>query len=434
MLPTVVRCPPIQVLQVSLGSMMKSFLLFGIGVLYMIDQCMAAVSKSDSHDDRPPRGGRDGRGSKRRHRGNGSKDLFQKFAKVPTKELVKEAGRLFGHYDDYLDHDPKVWADLKEEHVAVLVSRAKTLSKDSRVKEDILTEKDMLTILKARKSSEPCALIGSSVFETDRVTPEMLKYIDFGCYEVILGKRSKSSRSERGDRDYDHGRKGESRRPFSEFYRRSGKSLELPDDVVKRYVESRLQMSQLRARSSSSHGDSDLQSCGMLGLYSKPCLQSKPVNWGWSCFQAAIEAEHQFEKLLGSSSRRDKRKSTEKGREKRKKGKKDEPKSRAKRDLQSDESDGDKRRLFDSRGSESMDSNGFLGRSRDGRKGISPDAYRLDKRSASKPARQTGEGWEGGVCGFPPAPDGIWGAFWTAASRVVQVRGDVQGIEGIRCI
>ena len=293
---------------------MKSLLLLSIGLLCIADECMASRSISEdsreSHGRPPSQRDRDGQRKRRRSSRGDSNDLFQKFSKVPKGELVKEAKHLFRYFDDYLDHDPKVWADLKEEHVAVLVARAKELSKGGRRKDDILTEKDMLAILKSRKTSEPCVLIGSSVFEASRVTAEMLQHIDFECYEMILGKFSRSSHHERDRRSHDGDRRErESSRPFKVFYERHGSHLELPEDVIRRYVESHLRMSHLRARSSSSHGESDLQFCGMLGVYSKYMSAKQTSQLGWSCFQSAIEAERRFEKLLRGRDRKSRERS-----------------------------------------------------------------------------------------------------------------------------
>ena len=333
------------------------------------------------------------RGSRdRRHGYKGDSDgLFHKFAKA-SHDLRGKAERLFKTVDHYIYHDSKVWAELpSDKHIGVLldhVTNKLSLNKD----EEILTDNDMLAILKSRKGSEPCALIGSSVFKTSRVTAEMLKFIDFKCYEKILrvreGRRSASSsgrdrEGRHGDKDDREGRSRERENPFEAFYRREGRSVELPSGAVKRYVESHLQMSQLRARSSSSHGENDLQSCGMLGLYSKYMSPKQIGQLGWSCFQSAIEAEHRFERLLKGGRRR-RRNSLDNRKPKADRPKKEERHdSRNEYEWESSKGEGDHR------------DDSYDDRSYDSQRTISSSAYRLDERMIGHlPGRLVREGKE----------------------------------------
>ena len=369
----------IQFLKLSLASTMKALLLLGIGVLYMAHVCKASALDSPDKEDNRGRSRSPSRKSHRRSRDrrrgyrDDSDDLFRDFAKAPRGDLRGEAERLFETFDDYLEHDSKVWADLKDEHVGVLLDHV--TSKLSSKGDEVLTDDDMLAILKSRKTSEPCVLIGSSAFKTSRVTAEMLKFIDFGCYEKILrvreGKRRTSSldRDRRESRSYDgeddrDGRRREDKNPFGAFYRRGGRSVELPEDAVKRYVESHMQLSHLRARSSS-NGETDLQSCGMLGLYSKHMTPKQIGQLGWSCFQSAIEAERRFERLLRGGGKRSKRNG------------RDDKKPKADRSKREDRDSRDEYEPNDDDDNNSEFSNN---RSYDSQSKIPSSAYRLDDK------------------------------------------------------
>ena len=296
--------PTVQAPQYLLANTMKTILLLGIGVLYLAHLGMVSASEGSHIFDDDTRGNsrpKDNRKIRRRSSRTGSSnEQFRRFADTHRDDLQKKVADYFPNLDDYFEHDPKVWADLSEKHIAVLLRHVSDLAKSTDDRDDLLNEDDMLAILKSRKSPEPCVLIGSSIFDAHRVTAEMLKFVDYECYEMILGVRRgrylASSTDNNGDFG-DQGRDGRrSGRPYGAFYSRARSDTKLPGNVVKRYVESYLQVSQLRIRSSSSHGRYDLQSCGLLGLYSRYMTPKQIGQIGWPCLQSAIEAERRCER------------------------------------------------------------------------------------------------------------------------------------------
>lgn len=243
-------------------------------------------------------------------RKSGDMDTLSEFASVPQEDMQSAVAEMFPDLHSFDKHrSADVWKNMSEEHVGVLFEHLARLKQRNNQNGELLTADDMLEILKNRKSSSVCSLIGSTVFPVHLVTAEMIQYIDNDCHQMILGLHYSGDRRHE-DRQRKHGtyasRAKRVQSPFKTFFEAHSGRSHLPVKALESFVTRFLDINKLRIKPSvdSTHNESNAPSCEMLGTFSRFITAKQAKEISWSCFEAAMQTEGQISDKFSQNSTR----------------------------------------------------------------------------------------------------------------------------------